>query len=249
MEAAGQGTRKAGGRVAGVDVARAVASLVMIQGHAYHGWVATEHRDAAYAFTRVLGTLPLPAFLVLAGAGMTMRLEAGARRGERAGELRRGLLRRGLQVLGYGYAVNLAYGLIDGGLDAATLLRTDVLHVIGLSIAAAAAFAVRAAEDGSPDVARFGRRALGLGLLVTLACPFVSAGNVPPLLAPWVGLVVDAPPYTRMPLVPLLAWLGVGAGVTAALRARRDAGAFSAIAGAPAPALALTAALGALAAL
>ncbi|MDH5493074.1 MAG: hypothetical protein OEY14_14060, partial [Myxococcales bacterium] len=61
-------------RVEGIDIARGVASLVMLQGHAYHGWVAAEHHSSpAYQLTRVLGTLPLPAFLLLSGAAVASR--------------------------------------------------------------------------------------------------------------------------------------------------------------------------------
>ncbi|MEM1414111.1 MAG: heparan-alpha-glucosaminide N-acetyltransferase domain-containing protein [Myxococcota bacterium] len=230
-------------RVAGVDVARAVASLVMIQGHAYHGWVAPEHRDTAYAFTRVLGTLPLPSFLVLAGAAMTMRLRAAVQKGERAGDVRRALVRRGLQVFGYGYAVNLAYGLLDGGLDLPTLLRADVLHVIGLSIAAAAAWGVRPDGAGAPDLGRFARRSAGLALAVTLVCPFLSAltPGTPTPLGFAVALVADVPPYTRMPFVPLAAWLGVGVATTVVLLRAADDSPFAAVAGSSRRALAIAA--------
>ena len=81
-------------RVEGIDVARGVASLIMIQGHAYHGWVAPEHHDAGYAFTRTLGTLPLPAFLVLAGAAVTWRLNTAAARHEDPARLQRSLAKR-----------------------------------------------------------------------------------------------------------------------------------------------------------
>ena len=72
-------------RIEGIDVARGVASLIMIQGHAYDGWVAPVHKEsAAYLFTRLLGSLPLPAFLVLAGAAVVLRVDAARRKGERA---------------------------------------------------------------------------------------------------------------------------------------------------------------------
>ncbi|HJK94523.1 MAG TPA: heparan-alpha-glucosaminide N-acetyltransferase domain-containing protein [Polyangiaceae bacterium LLY-WYZ-15_(1-7)] len=211
-----------GRRVEGVDVARGVASLIMIQGHAYHGWVAPAHHDAAYAFTRVLGTLPLPAFLVLAGAAVMWRLDAAVRRGEERPTVRRALVRRGLQVVAYGYAVNLAYALIDGAEGLHTYLRADVLQVIGLSIAAAAALGLRG--EGPVDPRAFVRRNLLLGAAVTLACPALArlGPHVPEALAPLVAPVVDVAPYTRMPFVPLFAWLAFGAAAGAWLLARRD---------------------------
>lgn len=198
-------------------MARGLASLLMIQGHAYHGWVAPAARDDAYALTRVLGTLPLPAFLVLAGAAVTWRLQAGRDRGQDPRVLRTALARRGLQVLGYGYLVSLAYAALDGGRGWPTLLRADVLHVIGLSIATSA---LCVGSESSP--ARFARRCLAVGLVVTALCPWLADLEVPDALAPVVGLFVDAPPYTRMPRVPLFAWFAVGAGAAAGMLALRD---------------------------
>ncbi|MBO6933581.1 MAG: DUF1624 domain-containing protein [Deltaproteobacteria bacterium] len=201
-------------RIVGVDVARALASLIMLQGHAFHGWANDAAKETgAYAFTRVLGTFPLPAFLVLAGAAIALRLDVAHRRSESVSELRRGLARRGLKVLGYGYLLSLGYALIDGGLRWTVLLRADVLHVIGLSIALAAWVGIREGSDGRVDRDAFARRVGLLGLAVTLACPWLSAlsqGTEGPARFV-VGLVSDVPGVGLMPLVPLFAWLGLGA--------------------------------------
>ncbi len=221
-----------GTRVEGVDVARGLASLLMIQGHAFHGWVAPESRDGAYALTRTLGTLPLPAFLVLAGAAVTWRLQAGKDRGQSTQVLRRALARRGLQVLLYGYLVSLGYAALDGGLSWPTVLRADVLHVIGLSIATGALCVGR-----TLDPAPFARRCLALGLLATALCPLLAGLAPPPALAPVAALFVDAPPYTRMPWVPLFAWFAAGTGGAALMLTLRDESAMARRAGTSKPGL------------
>ena len=201
-------------RIASVDVARATASLLMLQGHAFHGWASDEARTTgAYAFTRLLGTFPLPAFLVLAGAAMVLRLRAAQRRAEDPATVRAALVRRGLRVLAYGYLLSLAYALLDGGLRWPTLLRVDVLHVIGLSIALAAALGVRPGPDGHIDPGAFARRVGALGILVTLVCPWLSSwtAEVEGPARYLVGLVGDVPRVGLMPLVPLFGWLGLGA--------------------------------------
>lgn len=203
-----------GRRIVGVDAARALASLIMVQGHAFHGWASDAARETGgYAFTRVLGTFPLPAFLVLAGAAMALRIDVAHRRAEPVRDLRRALVRRGLTVVGYGYLLSLIYALIDGGLRWSTLLRADVLHVIGLSIALAALVGVRPGADGRVDRDGFARRSGLLALAVTFACPWLSALSQP-VEGPArfvVGLVSDVPGVGLMPLVPLFAWLGLGA--------------------------------------
>ncbi|MCB9597947.1 MAG: DUF1624 domain-containing protein [Sandaracinaceae bacterium] len=209
-----------GRRIEGVDVARGVASLIMIQGHAYDGWVApADKASAAYQLTRLLGSLPLPAFLVLAGAAVVLRVDAARRRGEDMTGVRRSIAKRGAAVLVYGYLTNLAYAAMDGFETVDTLLRADVLHVIGLSILALAILGVRA------DRRALGWAALGLAIVPTALCPRLSElghGIEGPLRWP-LGLFIDVPGVTLMPFVPLVAWVGIGALVCLAmLRARAD---------------------------
>ena len=223
-------------RETGVDVARALASLLMIQGHAFHGWASPAARGTgAYGFTRLLGTFPLPAFLVLAGAALVLRLRAARARHEDPARVRAALVRRGFVVLGWGYLLSLAYALLDGGLRPEVLLRADVLHVIGLSIALAAALGVTSRAPGAPgapgrlgargnephgrvDPRAFALRAAGVGLLFAVLCPPLSAWSASvtgPLRYP-LGLLLDVPGSGLMPLIPLFGWLALGALVMAA---------------------------------
>ncbi|MGE0786485.1 MAG: heparan-alpha-glucosaminide N-acetyltransferase domain-containing protein [Sandaracinaceae bacterium] len=221
-------------RVQGIDVARGLASLIMIQGHAYDAWVRPEDKtSAAYLFTRVLGSLPLPAFLVLAGAAIALRVEAAERRAEPAVSVRRSVFARGCSVLAWGYAASLAYALIDGTEGWGTLLRADVLHAIGISIALLAWLGIRGA--GPPTLRAFGRAALGLAIVPVLVCPWLSpvGASVDGPLKYAVALFVDVPGVTRMPVVPLAGWLGLGACVVVAMRTRaRGEDPFAAVAGA-----------------
>lgn len=210
-------------RIEGVDVARGVASLIMIQGHAYDGWVAPEHKtSAAYLFTRLLGTLPLPAFLVLAGAAIVLRVDAARARGESAREVRRSVLRRGLAVLAWAYVVSFAYAAMDGIEGIETLLRADVLHVIGLSIAALALLGIGGGH--APDPRRLRAGALLLTIFPALLCPWLSplGAEVSGPARYALALLIDVPSVTLMPFVPLASWLGAGALVALAMLRARD---------------------------
>ncbi|MFK7991768.1 MAG: heparan-alpha-glucosaminide N-acetyltransferase domain-containing protein [Sandaracinaceae bacterium] len=199
-------------RIEGVDVARGLASLIMIQGHAYDGWVnASGKETAAYAFTRVLGSLPLPAFLVLAGAAVVLRSDAAAPRGESARDVRRAVVRRGLWVVLYGYLTNLVYALMDGWTGPETFLRADVLHVIGLSIVALSLLGIRGADAPT-------RRSMWWGASLLTVLPTALSVWLSPLGAHLSGpvgalaaLFVDVPGVTVMPFVPLASWVGLGA--------------------------------------
>ncbi len=198
-------------RVEGIDVARGLASAIMIQGHAYDGWVADEHKtSAAYLFTRVLGSLPLPSFLVLAGAALALRIGTAIERGESPPSVRAALVRRGLSIIAVGYAVNVVSALMDGWEGVETFTRADVLGVIGLSIVTVAFFGVRGGERIDP---RFlARTGIVLALAPVLLCPLLTPlgaaaeGPLRHLLAP----LIDVPGITQMPFVPLASWAGVG---------------------------------------
>lgn len=195
-----------------VDWARGVASVLMIQGHAWHGWIAPAIKhEAPYQFTRLFATLPLPAFMVLAGTAAAYRVRAAVERAEPARALRATLVRRGLQVTAAGYAVNLAYAWMDGAESYQTLVRADVLHAIGLSLAALGLCA--GGRTAPPCPRAFARRVSLLGAAVMLACPWLSpAWPDPPVpLQPWVGLFIDVPGITVMPFVPLVSWTCTGA--------------------------------------
>lgn len=200
-------------RVEGIDLARGLASAIMIQGHAYDGWVNAEGKaTASYLFTRVLGTLPLPSFLVLAGAAIALRCEAAVASGEDPTSVRHGLAKRGLTVMAAGYAVNVVSALIDGFEGLETFFRADVLQLIGLTIAFFSMTAIRASREGTLDKRWLTIGAALLAVVPVALCTWISAraAQVPlPLgyaLAPFIAI----PSVSVMPAIPLASWAGVG---------------------------------------
>lgn len=197
-------------RDAGVDIARGLAVLLMIQTHAYDGWVrAADKTTLAYALTRVLGAIPAPLFLLLAGVGLALGEAAGLRAGRDPSQLRARFARRGAEVFVWGYVVSLAYSLIDGSFAPAVVLRADILHAIGLSLVVCALLLVGA--RAAPE------RAVAIAVAAIVAQPILAAwwqtpaaGALPMPVAAVLGLVVDVPGYTRFPLLPLVAFVALG---------------------------------------
>ena len=217
-----------GVRVEGVDVARGLASVLMIQGHAFDGWSRPEVKRAGlYALeSQGLQSLALPAFLVLAGAGVALRVEAAVARAEPARDVRRGLLRRGATLVAAGYALSAVSALLDGWEGPETWLRADVLHVIGLSLVGLAALGIRGRGAEGVDAGWLTKVAVALAVVPVLVCPWVSA-RTHGLTGPvgWVvGPFADVADITRMPVVPLVAWVALGVLVVQAwIATNRDA--------------------------
>ena len=193
----------------GIDLARGVAVVLMIQTHALDGWASPAAKTGwGYALSRAFANIPAPLFLLLAGIGLAFGYSPA--RGAATGRL----ARRALQVVGYGYLVSLIYTLIEGRLDPRALLRADILHCIGLSLILCTCLLVGRSHLGWRAAALS-----GVALLTGLA-----AGRWLPPLPEWlaapVGLLVDVPGYTRFPLFPLCGFTAVGVAVGGTLKRR-----------------------------
>lgn len=225
-------------RIEGIDVARGLASILMIQGHAFDGWASDEAKRAPIYWieSAILQTLALPAFLILAGASIALRIDAAARRGESASIVRAAIVRRGLRIVAVGYALNAVSALLDGWEGPETWLRVDVLHVIGLSLIAIAAIGLRGtAIDGL----WLDRTAFVLAIVPIALCPLLTplTRDLSGPIGWGIGLVSEVRGVTRMPLVPLLSWCAIGVVVGRAMLAwGRDR---PGVAGAPVEALVL----------
>lgn len=219
-------------RVLGVDVARGIASVLMVQGHCFDAWASERAREApVFALeSGFLQTLALPAFLVMAGASLALRVEAAIARGERAAAVRAAVLRRGVSIVAVGYALNALSAIVDGAEGWQTWARADVLHVIGLSLSALG-LAIGGKER--IDAARLERAAWALAIVPVAICPWVSraARGIEGWPGALAGLFVDVPGVTRMPWVPLVSWAALGLLVARAMIARNAEA--KSVAGAP----------------
>jgi uncharacterized membrane protein len=122
-----------------LDWLRGFAVLIMVEAHLFDAWVrAIDRPEPPYRWAIAIGGYSAPLFLFL--AGVTMALAAGVR-------LRRGLTlaqtaslarRRGWQILGLAFLFRLQSFLISGGAFPETLLKVDILNVMGLSMLTAA---------------------------------------------------------------------------------------------------------------
>ena len=191
----------------------------MLVAHGYDAFVSPAARTGlSFAATRFVAKLALPLFVGLAGVGVALRLaraDETARGGEGGANSRRELARRGLEIILIGYALSLAMAAMDGYLGRPAIwLRADALHVIGLSVLLLGCTLPAIGARHRPWVA------LGLSAILALASPWLHPTartaqtwlDHPPL-GQAMALIVDVPPLTKMPLLPLGAWAALGVAI------------------------------------
>lgn len=203
-----------------LDWLRGVGVLIMIQGHVIDAWTAVADRSrTAYHWISFVGGLAgTPIFLFLAGLALALGAGARMRRGRSAREVAALARRRGWQIVGLAFLFRLQSWALSGG-PAQTLLKVDILNVMGVAMIAGAL--LWGAGRG-----RWSRALL-------LAAGAVAAAMVTPLVraAGWVAVLPDpleaylrpAPNMTTFTLLPWAGFVFAGGAVGVWLDAARTA--------------------------
>jgi uncharacterized membrane protein len=115
---------------------RGLACVLMFQTHCYDAWLGGEARNTTFLkASQLLGTLPAPLFLFLAGISFALVTDKLIRKNLSAVEITRSMARRGAEILAFGLLFRLQEFLIAWGWAPwSDLLRVDVLNIIGLSM-------------------------------------------------------------------------------------------------------------------
>lgn len=123
-----------------LDWLRGIAVLIMIEAHTFDSWtrVADRH-NTAYGWAMIVGGFGAPAFLFLAGIAIALASGSRSRRGLTQEEVARLAYRRGLQIFGLAFLFRLQAWIVSGGVFQSTLLKVDILNVMGLAMLAGAA--------------------------------------------------------------------------------------------------------------
>jgi uncharacterized membrane protein len=115
---------------------RGLACVLMFQTHCYDGWLGGAARNTTFLKgSQLLGTLPAPLFLFLAGISFALVTDKLIRKNLSSSEITRTMVRRGAEILAFGLLFRLQEFLIAWGWAPwSDLLRVDVLNIIGLSM-------------------------------------------------------------------------------------------------------------------
>ena len=115
---------------------RGLACLLMFQTHCYDSWLGGNARQGTFLmYSHLVGTLPAPLFLFLAGVSFALLIDKLLRKNLSAGEITRTMLRRGAEIFAFGLLFRLQEYMISWGWAPWTdLFRVDVLNTIGISM-------------------------------------------------------------------------------------------------------------------
>jgi uncharacterized membrane protein len=115
---------------------RGLACVLMFQTHCYDAWLGGNARKTPFLkASQLLGTLPAPLFLFLAGVSFALVTDKLIRKRLTPAEITRIMLRRGAEIFAFGLLFRLQEFLIAWGWAPwSDLLRVDVLNIIGLSM-------------------------------------------------------------------------------------------------------------------
>ena len=205
------------GRRSYLDLLRGVAVLVMIEAHVIDSWTrAADRRSRAFGESLILGGFGAPLFLFLAGIAVAMSAGSKARRFGDEAAAARAVRKRGLQIFLLAFLFRLQAFVLSHG-PAWSLLKVDILNIMGLAIVAAATLwgAVRGVR------ARMIVFTSATAAIVW-AAPIVRAFTwLAPLPDAIEGYLRPIPALTNFTLFPWAAFVTAGAAVGVLLDAAR----------------------------
>jgi uncharacterized membrane protein len=163
-----------------LDWLRGIAVLIMIEGHTLDSWTRMADRGReGYQWAIVLAGFGAPIFLFLAGLSLALAAVARRRKGLDERAIGAAAFRRGLWIFGLAFLFRLQSWIISGGPFPRTLLKVDILNVMGVSMMLAALLWI------------VGRRDLRRAALFA-AATLVMAMFTPPVRdAAWLAVLPD----------------------------------------------------------
>lgn len=182
-----------------IDWARGVAVLVMIHAHVLDAWtLRSERTTTAYGYLTFMGGLAAPLFLWLAGIGLVLAAEAGAARsGDRKAAALR-VCRRGLQIYALAFLFRLQAFIVSPGNPLVSLLRVDILNIMGPAMACAALVWWATPGRRSASLVSAGI-AVALAMVTPLARTASWLGALPPFLQWYVSPAGNHSTFTLFP--------------------------------------------------
>jgi uncharacterized membrane protein len=121
-----------------LDWARGVAVLIMIQAHLFDSWTRVDARDTwQFAWAMIVAGFGAPLFLFLAGTSVALSAGSKWRRGGDISAAATAVMKRGGWLFVLAFVFRIQAWVLGWG-SPRSLLKVDILNIMGPSIAAAA---------------------------------------------------------------------------------------------------------------
>jgi uncharacterized membrane protein len=123
-------------RIGYLDWMRGLACLLMFQTHCYDSWLGPAARKTHFfGWSQLIGTLPAPLFLFLAGVSFALVTNRMRQKGVSRNEVAATTIRRGAEIFGLGLLFRVQeFALGYPHAPWTDLLRVDILNIIGASM-------------------------------------------------------------------------------------------------------------------
>jgi uncharacterized membrane protein len=122
-----------------LDWLRGLAVLIMIEAHLLDSWTRFPDRETSiFAKSVILGGFGAPLFLFLAGVSVSLSAASKLRKSGDIPTAARAVVRRGAEIFGLAFLFRLQACIVSWG-SWWSLLKVDILNIMGPSIMAAAA--------------------------------------------------------------------------------------------------------------
>lgn len=206
-------------RRAYIDWLRGLAVVVMFMAHATDAWSVDEGRDSvAFMWRTIISGFAAPLFLLLAGTAVAYAAGSRVARGAPDARVARDVAARGWQIFGIAFLFRLWMYVAGGFYRWQSLLKVDVLNIMGPAIAGAAYVW---------GLAQTSRGKMAVLLVPTVGLPFATPyirgfSGFAPLPDPIEAYIRPAGGYAAFTLFPWAAFVFVGALVGVILRDARD---------------------------
>lgn len=182
-----------------LDWARGLAVVIMIEAHVLDAWtLRTERSTALFGYLNILGGFAAPLFLWLAGVSLVLASESGLRRTGNRSEAARALVRRGLEIFALAFIFRAQSFIVSPGNPLVSLLRVDILNIMGPSMVGAALL-WWLAGSGRAAALVCGLVATGLSLVTPIVRTLPWLGVLPPALQWYISPVGNHSTFTLFP--------------------------------------------------
>lgn len=200
-----------GSRLGFLDWTRGCAALIMLQGHIFHSFTATDLRQGSvYNLSQFLGGMPPAIFLFLTGCTFSFLMNSNEKKGIAPWQSVLSCLRRSGYLWLLAFAFRFQLWLFGQPSSPWTdLLKVDILNCMGLTLSVCSLMALFTTRQRTV-------RAPLIGLVVAALSPLVTATDFT-LLPRFLRAYIE-PDYMQFSFFPWAAFVPFGIGFGSILR-------------------------------